>query len=260
MSQEDEVSSRRRLRARTAPAARRAGCRGSRRRGKGTQLGVAYVSNREQFGKLMAPFRPSGTRARTWTSRPARSLARGLGRAGRGSWTSADPDPPSRPRSPRWPTPRRRARTGDPVHGGIGFTWEYDLHRYFKRAQRIDAFGGHAAKQGEVVAAALLDPEMLVDLQGGRCRPESGSARVYADGCRPGGGRRDPRALEEAPKAEDNRSIEGLLATLSEDCVYTVYPEEVSEVAARARRRRALLHGAADRVPGTWSSSSCRTS
>jgi predicted ester cyclase len=29
-------------------------------------------------------------------------------------------------------------------------------------------------------------------------------------------------------KAEDNRSIEGLLATLAEDCVYTVYPDDVS--------------------------------
>jgi len=43
------------------------------------------------------------------------------------------------------------------VHGGIGFTWEHILHRYYKRAQWIDAFGGHAAKQREVVAAALLD-------------------------------------------------------------------------------------------------------
>ena len=29
-------------------------------------------------------------------------------------------------------------------------------------------------------------------------------------------------------KAEDARSIEGLLATLTEDCVYTVYPDDVS--------------------------------
>ena len=29
-------------------------------------------------------------------------------------------------------------------------------------------------------------------------------------------------------KAEDARSIDGLLATLSEDCVYTVYPDDVS--------------------------------
>ena len=33
---------------------------------------------------------------------------------------------------------------------------------------------------------------------------------------------------KEHSKAEDNRSIEGLLATLSEDCVYTVYPDDVS--------------------------------
>ena len=43
------------------------------------------------------------------------------------------------------------------VHGGIGFTWEHVLHRYYKRAQWIDAFGGHAARQRAAVAAALLD-------------------------------------------------------------------------------------------------------
>ena len=51
------------------------------------------------------------------------------------------------------------------VHGGIGFTWEHILHRYYKRAQWIAAFDGFpathrrtiAAKQREVVAAALLD-------------------------------------------------------------------------------------------------------
>ena len=36
------------------------------------------------------------------------------------------------------------------VHGGIGFTWEHPLHRYYKRAQWIDAFGGHAATQRAV--------------------------------------------------------------------------------------------------------------
>ena len=33
---------------------------------------------------------------------------------------------------------------------------------------------------------------------------------------------------KEHSKAEDERSIEGLLATLTEDCVYTVYPDDVS--------------------------------
>ena len=33
------------------------------------------------------------------------------------------------------------------VHGGIGFTWEHPLHRYYKRAQWIQAFDGFPARQ-----------------------------------------------------------------------------------------------------------------
>ena len=43
------------------------------------------------------------------------------------------------------------------VHGGIGFTWEHPLHRYYKRAQWIEAFGGYPAKQRAEIAASLLD-------------------------------------------------------------------------------------------------------
>jgi len=42
------------------------------------------------------------------------------------------------------------------VHGGIGFTWEHPLHRYYKRAQWIEAFGGYPAKQRAEIAATLL--------------------------------------------------------------------------------------------------------
>jgi hypothetical protein len=43
------------------------------------------------------------------------------------------------------------------AHGGIGFTWEHPLHRYYKRAQWIEAYGGYPAAQRAEVAAALLD-------------------------------------------------------------------------------------------------------
>lgn len=43
------------------------------------------------------------------------------------------------------------------VHGGIGFTWEHVLHRYYKRAQWIASFEGTPATQRAAVAAALLD-------------------------------------------------------------------------------------------------------
>jgi alkylation response protein AidB-like acyl-CoA dehydrogenase len=42
-------------------------------------------------------------------------------------------------------------------HGGIGFTWEHVLHRYYKRAQWIAAFDGPARSQRAEVAAFLLD-------------------------------------------------------------------------------------------------------
>jgi alkylation response protein AidB-like acyl-CoA dehydrogenase len=43
------------------------------------------------------------------------------------------------------------------VHGGIGFTWEHVLHHYYKRALRIQAFGGYSRELRARVAAYLLD-------------------------------------------------------------------------------------------------------
>ena len=43
------------------------------------------------------------------------------------------------------------------VHGGIGFTWEHVLHRYYERALWIQAHGGYARTHRAIVAAALLD-------------------------------------------------------------------------------------------------------
>ena len=37
------------------------------------------------------------------------------------------------------------------VHGGIGFTWEYDLHLYFKRAKALEATWGDADYHRELV-------------------------------------------------------------------------------------------------------------
>jgi alkylation response protein AidB-like acyl-CoA dehydrogenase len=43
------------------------------------------------------------------------------------------------------------------VHGGIGFTYEHILHRYYKRAQWINSFEGTSRAQRAELAAALLD-------------------------------------------------------------------------------------------------------
>jgi alkylation response protein AidB-like acyl-CoA dehydrogenase len=43
------------------------------------------------------------------------------------------------------------------VHGGIGFTWEHVLHRYYKRAQWIKAFSPPATHRRAAIASHLLD-------------------------------------------------------------------------------------------------------
>jgi len=43
------------------------------------------------------------------------------------------------------------------VHGGIGFTYEHILHRYYKRAQWLEAFEGYGREHRAAIAAAILD-------------------------------------------------------------------------------------------------------
>lgn len=43
------------------------------------------------------------------------------------------------------------------MHGGVGFTWEYDVHLYFKRAKSSELFLGNSAQQRELIAQMLLD-------------------------------------------------------------------------------------------------------
>ncbi|MCW8193221.1 acyl-CoA dehydrogenase [Proteobacteria bacterium 005FR1] len=45
------------------------------------------------------------------------------------------------------------------LHGGVGFTWEYDVHLYFKRAKASELYLGNGAAQRELIAGLLLDEE-----------------------------------------------------------------------------------------------------
>jgi alkylation response protein AidB-like acyl-CoA dehydrogenase len=44
------------------------------------------------------------------------------------------------------------------VHGGIGFTWEYDLHLYFKRAKHLEPLYGDADFHREQALRLVLEP------------------------------------------------------------------------------------------------------
>ena len=54
---------------------------------------------------------------------------------------------------------------GIQIHGGIGFTWEHDMHLYFKRAKGSEVTFGDATWNRELVAQVVLDA------------PEGGGAR-----------------------------------------------------------------------------------
>ncbi|MFK7732709.1 MAG: acyl-CoA dehydrogenase family protein [Pseudomonadales bacterium] len=49
------------------------------------------------------------------------------------------------------------AGCGLQMHGGVGFTWEYDVHLYFKRAKSSESLLGDGAWNRERIASQLLD-------------------------------------------------------------------------------------------------------
>jgi len=122
------------------------------------ELGVEYVSQREQFGKKIGTYQAvSHPLADTYVETElARSLAYWA------AWCVAEEDEQApvavaAAKAQAAETAVIACERSIQVHGGIGFTWEHVLHRYYKRAQWINAFGGHAAVHRKVVATALLD-------------------------------------------------------------------------------------------------------
>lgn len=53
----------------------------------------------------------------------------------------------------------QNAGTAIQLHGGVGFTWEYDVHLYFKRAKSSEILLGSAAFHREQIAKLLLDAQ-----------------------------------------------------------------------------------------------------
>jgi hypothetical protein len=125
---------------------------------KALELGVEHAKAREQFGRPIGVYQAvSHQLANTYVETElARSLAYWA------AWCVAEEDEQA-----PIAVAAAKAFCGDAavaacersiqVHGGIGFTWEHVLHRYYKRALWIQAYGGYARKHRAKVAARLLD-------------------------------------------------------------------------------------------------------
>ena len=121
------------------------------------EMTVAYVKDRKQFGVPVGSYQAVSHRcAQMLLDTEKAALGgrlRGLGRRRRARRCS--------PRPPRWPRPRARRpaarspRSAIQAHGGIGFTWEADVHWLYKRAQIDAALLGGAKRHRAQLA---LDP------------------------------------------------------------------------------------------------------
>ena len=117
---------------------------------------VAYGKEREQFGRPIGSFQAikhqcADMMVRVETARSAAYYAACL---------AADESPDlSRAASmaKAWCSDAFFACASDSlqIHGGVGFTWEYDVHLYFKRARSTEAFLGDPAYHRERVAQRI---------------------------------------------------------------------------------------------------------
>jgi alkylation response protein AidB-like acyl-CoA dehydrogenase len=122
------------------------------------ELGIDHAKERQQFGRPIGTFQAvSHSLAQGFVEvETARSLAYWAG------WAVSEDAPEAG--SAAAAAKARAAEAAVSVcersiqaHGGIGFTWDHPLHRYYKRALQISAYLGWGPDQRARVAAELLD-------------------------------------------------------------------------------------------------------
>jgi alkylation response protein AidB-like acyl-CoA dehydrogenase len=124
---------------------------------KATELALAYVSEREQFGKKIGSYQAiSHSLVDAYV---AVELSRSL--AYWAAWCVAENDSEAdlavaAAKSQAAEAAVLACEKSIQAHGGIGFTWEHPLHRYYKRALWLEGALGYGREHRAEVAASLL--------------------------------------------------------------------------------------------------------
>lgn len=129
------------------------------------QLAVDYTKERVQFGKPVASFQAVKHRVAEMMvcMETARSTVRGVaarvaqGVQGNGLDEAALAAEVAAARVQATEAYRYCAQEAIQLHGGVGFTWEYDPQLHFKRAQWASQWFGPTRDWREALAAHLLD-------------------------------------------------------------------------------------------------------
>jgi len=124
------------------------------------EMSVAYAKDRQQFGRPIGAYQAVSHRCAQMLLETENSRSAVYGAA----W-AADAEPESLPLAASmakayasdagWRVPDMAIQ----VHGGIGFTWEHDLHLFLKRGRANAAMLGDAKWHRERVADAVLAGE-----------------------------------------------------------------------------------------------------
>jgi alkylation response protein AidB-like acyl-CoA dehydrogenase len=122
-------------------------------------MAVAYAKDREQFGRPIGAYQAVSHRCAQMLLETENSRSAVYGAA----W-AADADPDALPLAASmakayasdagWRVPDASIQ----VHGGIGFTWEHDLHFFLKRGRANASMYGDARWHREQVAKKVLAP------------------------------------------------------------------------------------------------------
>jgi alkylation response protein AidB-like acyl-CoA dehydrogenase len=126
------------------------------------EMSVAYAKDRQQFGRPIGAYQAVSHRCAQMLLETENSRSAVYGAA----W-AADAEPESLPLAASmakayasdagWRVPDAAIQ----VHGGIGFTWEHDLHFFLKRGRANAAMAGDAKWHREQIADVVLDEMAL---------------------------------------------------------------------------------------------------
>ena len=122
------------------------------------ELSVAYAKTREQFGQAIGRFQAIQHKCADMLV-----ASEGIRSAAYYSAWALDQDEPDAHASAclakAFSSEACVKITGDgiQIHGGLGFTWEQDLHLYFKHARAAELAYGSPALNRELAARVLLD-------------------------------------------------------------------------------------------------------
>ncbi|HVT20673.1 MAG TPA: acyl-CoA dehydrogenase [Mycobacteriales bacterium] len=122
-------------------------------------IAAAYTKERQQFGRIIGTYQ--GVSHRVANTFVATQLSRSIAYWAAWAVSAADAQADLAVASAKATAGENSVFACEQAiqcHGGIGFTYEHVLHRYYKRAQWINGFEGAARKHRAAIAEDLLGP------------------------------------------------------------------------------------------------------